>query len=248
MIFHLFLFSLSLALDSQNFILKFVYTKKLSEQLTSELSSINSFDLRSHFFKGEDISGSLPPLNETCVNALSSTINYFYTKPELRNMIMYSAKRMNDLGNYIECKKLKGSYYFLIGIEFMNILIIKLPVCIPRDCTIEMLSVYKPIIAETISKLAPIKFTADSIKMIDLEKTNAEIDKPNTVANACIVIFFTFVALTLLWSVLEYHGRLKLKEGEIIVWKRILGCFSFLSGGFMSFYSSVRGRTAGLGS
>jgi len=108
--------------------------------------------------------------NSTCAATLISLLTTKLGTKKSRNLIAYSGKRINDMGEYKECKNSNESIYILAGIKLSTTGSIEIGFCFPSECTMDELSKLKEPLATIISILIHERVPPEAVFFSEVEK------------------------------------------------------------------------------
>lgn len=137
---------------------------------------------------------NLPKLNGECGTALAEMILSPGTSSYLSNFILYSGRKIQDLGNYPACKNTTNSYYVLAGINITYI-VVKMGLCLPKACTSVELSIYRPYLASLLKSASGMDVDPETIAFVDVEAYRHQYDPTGSIG---YIFSYLFLGIMLL--------------------------------------------------
>lgn len=116
--------------------------------------------------------GAMANSEGECKTALISMLANPMGSPHTMGFLLYSGKKVYDLGNYIECKKTVESYYVMAGVN-LTFPFIKIGLCLPKICTPDQLEIFKPYVVDLVEPLIGYKIDLDRVVFMDVKAYNA---------------------------------------------------------------------------
>ena len=123
-------------------------------------------------------------LTTKCSNRILHLLNHILQDSTLTNLVLYSGKNINQLGDYKTCRKDKHSEYIVFSLQGLSMdLSVNIGLCGPGDCSLRDYNELKPIltspIQELINQLAQgsgfnITVNEDNLLFVDPVNSNME--------------------------------------------------------------------------
>ncbi len=219
-----------LALDI--FLLSLLLTLQMSHALPSDpgkvyrsiLHSKSLPNLTPHTILPLLLRPGLLPTTSSCLSRLQSMANHFLTDPTFSILLGYSSRQLNDMGMYKECEK-QGAYYnLLFGIIIGEGVEYRVGLCMPKECSVEVIAAVKPEIARLISSAFGTPVGEDKLLLIDTREFAETFSRIWPSTAVFLVVSAVLLATIAVVSVLDYRGAFP--KNSDAVWTKALVCFS----------------------
>ena len=119
---------------------------------------------------------------DECGKGLAGLFNDPINNNGLISAALYTGKKLNDLGDYRSCKNTSESRYLLA-----NILTYRLGLCLPKQCTVQLMEPFKNSLAALINSVTRLKIEKKDINFVDVSEENGKLGKIGTGAIAFFV-------------------------------------------------------------
>eukprot|EP01022_Parablepharisma_sp_SALTPOND_P008608 TRINITY_DN136437_c0_g1_i1.p1 TRINITY_DN136437_c0_g1~~TRINITY_DN136437_c0_g1_i1.p1 ORF type:complete len:684 (+),score=13.42 TRINITY_DN136437_c0_g1_i1:110-2161(+) len=190
----------------------------LTATLPTPSGPIPKLDAVSFDLKGDFSLFTVNPISTKCLNKIQSTLNHFQSDPTFFNILSYSGKGLNDLGDYLSCNQNRNQYYYLLlGIDLAWLSTLKIGLCVPNDCHIAVLEEFKPAIARTLSNIYNVTLSPSQIFLNDPASKNSVLNS----TTSGLVIFLLgigIIGLVVILATVMYYQK--------ITKNKLIQCFS----------------------
>lgn len=161
---------------------------------------------------------------DVCVNTILHMVNNIVSEASSwSEIITYSGRGLNDLGDYLSCKKLPDKYYLLSSIV-LGSFSMHLGLCLPNNCSYTYMLSKKDHIRQAISSVIGTPLGPDGFLFTDPAAVKTELSKVTVGAGIVLGVIGLLVFVVVLASAMDYNEFFsKGRKGTI---SRLLWCFS----------------------
>ena len=167
---------------------------------------------------------SNPTELDVCTQTLANTLNYFATNSSsIGEIIQYSGRGMNDLGDYDSCRRLPEKYYLLVNLVLSGFMM-NFGLCLPNNCSYGYMTSKTTYFKELISDIVGVNLDSIYLSMIDsaeMSKTLNQVTKGPVITLLGIGLVILIVLVSTVMDYKEYF-----KENKKGVVSSLLWCFS----------------------
>jgi len=161
--------------------------------------------------------------DQSCTERLGVIFSNFMSNPALGRIFANSGKGFNDVGDYQSCG-LEGEEYMMgIGVVLQNMWT-GIGACLPLECSPEVMSATRPIIASFLSELIHIPIDPSLVVMQVPAEINKDLNKLKTGGKIFLWILLIIAIVSIAATILEINGFLPSKDMNIP--QKIISCFS----------------------
>jgi peptidoglycan/LPS O-acetylase OafA/YrhL len=161
---------------------------------------------------------------DICKQTLISMLNHFVTESSsFGEIIKYSGRAVNDLGDYESCKRLSDKYYLLVNLVISGFTL-RLGLCLPNNCPYSYMVINANCFKDIISKIIGIKLEPNSLVMIDSAETFKTLSQVTKGLVITLLAIGLIIAITLAATVMDYKEYFKKDKGGMVC--SFLWCFS----------------------
>jgi len=184
-----------------------------------DLHKVNQFKTMNLFISLANNSSKL----DACTKTISHILNRFASEPSLSEMISYSGRAINDLGDYNSCKKSEDKYYLLMSMMIQG-MTLHVGVCIPKDCSFLYMYSKKDQIMDVLAEIFNVPLTEHTLFFIDSSEVVKELHKVTIGAIFTLILIISLTLLAIICTTIDYKGFLEDSNKKLI--KKFLNCFS----------------------
>jgi len=162
-----------------------------------------------------------------CIEKIGNMTSQFLTDNSFSNIIAFSSRNLNDIGDYMGCKENNDKSYYLSTIIYISgFPAVRLGFCLPRECPYELMLTTREFIAKFFSGLVNMKIYASQINMQDTMELNKKLNEIKPGAYIFIYASGFIILMVLLSTILDWNNFIN-KPTNVFI--KILACFSLKS-------------------
>ena len=158
---------------------------------------------------------------DECGKGLAGLFNDPINNNGLISAALYTGKKLNDLGDYRSCKNTSESRYLLA-----NILTYRLGLCLPKQCTVQLMEPFKNSLAALINSVTRLKIEKKDINFVDVSEENGKLGKIGTGAIAFSVLTGFMISIIASATILDQYSVFTPKHTKEKPILKALQCFS----------------------
>ena len=161
----------------------------------------------------------VPMMKSKCRTALLSVVANPMSTDESYNFVMYSGKRINDLGDYLSCYRSSVSRYIMAS-AISKSSSISYGICAPSDCDVSDFEPLAPSLLAVVQDIYP-EWENITVRFWDVKAENIRATNDDAGYTICEIITFSLIAIVAVATAIDLHSN---PPQNII--KKVINCFS----------------------